>query len=274
MRMRLTVLGCGSSGGVPRIGNYWGLCDPNEPRNRRRRSSVLIEAVGASGSTRVLVDTSPDLREQLLDAGVGSLDAVLFTHDHADHTHGIDDLRVLAIAAKRRIPVYFDERTRVSLEARFSYCFRASTGSSYRPILESRTIVPGTSFAIKGAGGKISFLPFEQQHGDLGALGFRVDDVAFSSDISGIPEASRPALAGLQTWLVDALRYEPHPSHYSLDQALSAIAVVGARHGVLTHMHTDLDYQTLRRVLPAHVEPAYDGMVIEWDGGAGRAGER
>ncbi len=187
-RMKFTVLGSGSSGGVPRIGGNWGACDTNEPRNRRSRCSFLVER----GETRVLVDTSPDLRNQLLSAGVGTLDAVLFTHDHADQCHGIDDLRVVAANAHARVNVYMDRPTGAALKDRFRYCFVQSEGSSYPAILDAHEIEPLVPVQVNGKGGPIDALPFIQEHGRIRSLGFRFGPLAYSSDVSGLPEESLP----------------------------------------------------------------------------------
>jgi len=264
MSYRLIVLGCGSSGGVPRLGPAWGACDPQEPKNRRRRCSVLIERSGKDGRTSVLVDTSPDLRDQLLSARVEALDGVLYTHDHADHTHGIDDLRMVAYAMKRRIDVYFDAPTRTSLEARFSYCFTTPPGSSYSPILKSHDLTPGKIVEISGAGGPLRALPLLQQHGDIPSLGFRVGNLAYSPDVSDIPEETIPHLQGLDVWIVDALRPQPHPSHFHLKRALEWIERLKPKRAILTHMTAELDYETLKRQLPENVEPAFDGMSISF----------
>ncbi len=262
MSYRITLLGTGSSGGVPRVGNHWGACDPAEPRNRRRRCSALVEHFAGRGTTTVLIDTSPDLREQVLAHGIGTIDGVLYTHDHADHTHGIDDLRFFAYGAKKRIDVYLDRTTRTSLESRFNYCFATQPGSSYPPILTARAIEPGVPVTINGAGGSITALPVPQDHGEIASLGFRIGGLAYSPDISGLPEASIAHLSGLDVWIVDALRYTPHPSHFSVAQALAWIERLKPKRAILTHLHIDLDYATLKRELPAHVEPAYDGMQI------------
>jgi phosphoribosyl 1,2-cyclic phosphate phosphodiesterase len=263
MRMKLTILGCGTSGGVPRVGNHWGACDPNNPKNRRRRCSVLVEKLSAVGATSVLVDTSPDVREQLLDAGVNWLDGVLFTHDHADHTHGIDDLRQIAFNGGRKVDVYFNEATGKLLRSRFAYCFNSPPGSEYPPILSGHEIRAAQPVTINGAGGTLTALPFRQLHGNGETLGFRFDGIAYSPDVSDFPDESLSALQDLDIWILDALRYKPHPSHFSVEQALDWIARVRPRRAVLTHMHLDLDYEALRRSLPAGVEPAYDGMVLE-----------
>jgi phosphoribosyl 1,2-cyclic phosphate phosphodiesterase len=267
MTLTFTILGCGSSGGVPRPGIGWGECDPTNPKNRRRRCSLLVERRQADGAcTRVLIDTSPDLREQLLAADVDWLDGVLFTHEHADHTHGIDDLRGLFLRHRRRIDAYVDEQTYRVLYFRFGYCFVTPPGSNYPPILNEHRIKPGTPVNIPGPGGPIAALPFLQDHGDIASLGFRIGGVAYSSDLRDLPGESVAALAGLDLWIVDALRYKPHPSHFSVDEALAWIERLAPKRAILTNMHIDLDYEELRRRLPRHVEPAYDGLRIELAG--------
>jgi phosphoribosyl 1,2-cyclic phosphate phosphodiesterase len=263
MSLRFTILGCGSSAGVPRIGAGWGACDPNNPKNRRRRCSLLVERRGSDGVTSVLVDTSPDLREQLLDADVRHLDAVLYTHEHADHTHGIDDLRALAIHQRRRIDIHTDTLTSESLHQRFGYCFETPPGSSYPPILREHHLDAGTPVVIAGAGGALTVLPLAQAHGDIPSLGFRFGALAYSCDLNGLTDQSIAALAGLDVWIVDSLRHTPHPSHWSLPETLSWIARIKPRRAVLTNMHVDLDYDRMCRELPPGVEPAYDGMQIE-----------
>ena len=263
MSLTATILGCASSGGVPRIGYGWGACDPNEPRNRRRRCSLLVERQGPQGKTTLLIDTGPDVREQLLDARVEWVDGVLYTHEHADHTHGIDDLRVLAIYKRRLVDVYADERTAALLRLRFGYCFETPHGSQYPPILTLHAMEVGKPVTINGAGGAITALPFLQNHGDIQALGFRIGDFAYSSDVNGLPDDSIAALAGLDTWIVDSLRPEPHPSHWSLPETLEMITRLKPRRSVLTNMHTDLDYGTLLRDLPPGIEPGFDGMRFE-----------
>ena len=207
MSLKVTILGCGTSGGVPRIGGDWGACDPNNPKNRRRRCALLVERKGADGTTRVLVDTPPDLREQLIDAGVGLLDGVLYTHEHADHCHGIDDLRMVCYNARRRVDVYHDAATGKVLRQRFAYCFETPPGSEYPAVLKAHEIVPGEMVRIDGPGGAIEALPFRQQHGPSETLGFRFDGIAYSPDVNDLPEESVPLLAGLDVWIVDALRY-------------------------------------------------------------------
>ena len=260
MTLSFTILGCGSSMGVPRPALGWGACDPANPRNRRRRTSLLVERRGARGVTRILVDTSPDLREQLLDAQIDWVDAVLFTHPHADHIHGIDDLRPLFVAKRRRIDAYLDEPTSQALRARFGYCFATPAGSEYPPILNEHRLVAGRAIVVDGEGGAIEALPLLQQHGSIPSLGFRIGDFAYSCDLSGLPDPSVAALGGLTTWVVDALRHAPHPSHFSLGDALAWIGRIKPRRAILTNLHSDLDYEALRAQLPAHVEPAYDGL--------------
>jgi phosphoribosyl 1,2-cyclic phosphate phosphodiesterase len=263
MSLTFTILGCGSSGGVPRPGTGWGACDPANPKNRRRRCSLLVEREGPGGVTRVLVDTGPDLREQLLDANVDWLDGVLYTHEHADHTHGIDDLRGIFLRGRRRVDVYCDDATSRMLMTRFSYCFVQPAGSEYPPILNMHGLAPGRPLTIDGKGGPITALPFTQDHGDIQSLGFRFGAVAYSSDLHDMPDASADALAGLDLWIVDALRYHPHPAHFSVADALAWIERLKPARAVLTNMHTDLDYEALRATLPPHVQLAYDGMRLE-----------
>lgn len=266
MKQRLTILGCGPSGGVPRLGPDWGKCEPSNPRNRRRRCAALVDRFGPDGRTSVLIDTPPDLREQLIDARVTKLDGVLYTHDHADHTHGIDDLRVVCYAMKRRVDVYFDEHTRDSLLSRFSYCFATKEEGGYQPILKPHDIEPGKGVRIDGGGGIVEALVIPQVHGPIPSLGFRFGKLAYSPDISGFPEGTDELLSGLDVWIVDALRNTPHPSHFHVKRALEWIEKLKPKRAILTHMTTDLDYDALRRDLPDHVEPAYDGMTIEFDG--------
>jgi phosphoribosyl 1,2-cyclic phosphate phosphodiesterase len=266
MTLTVTILGCGTSGGVPRIGNVWGACDPTNPRNRRRRCSVLVQRAGGEGTTNVLVDSSPDLREQLLDVEVGWLDGVLYTHDHADHVHGIDDLRMVAYNGRRRVAVYHDEATGRQLKQRFAYCFDTPADSEYPAILDSHDVRPGESVEILGTAGVIAALPFRQRHGSGETLGFRFGDIAYSPDASDFPEETVALLRDLDVWIIDTLRYTPHPSHLSVDEALAWIARVKPKRAVLTHMHVDLDYDSLVRALPAGIEPAYDGMVLTTEG--------
>lgn len=258
--LTFTILGCGSSGGVPRVGQGWGACDPAEPRNRRRRCSLLVERHGPGGTTTVLVDTSPDLREQLLDEAVTALDGVLFTHSHADHTHGIDDLRPLAILHRRRIDVWTDPETSAALHARFAYCFTTPPGGAYPPILTEHRFHEGREIVVDGPGGPITALPFRQHHGDIDSFGFRFGGVAYSSDVNGFPDNSLPHLRNLDVWILDALRETPHPSHFTVGEALDHIARLKPARSILTNLHTDLDYAQLRAALPEGVVPAFDRM--------------
>jgi phosphoribosyl 1,2-cyclic phosphate phosphodiesterase len=262
MTLTLTILGCGSSAGVPRPAFGWGRCDPNNPKNRRRRCSLLAERKSGEGITRVVIDTSPDLREQLIDAEVDHLDAVFLTHEHADQTHGIDDLRSVVLHQRRRIPVYLNESTAKDVMHRFSYCFVSPVGSDYPPILTQHAIEAGGSETIAGKGGAIRLSAFLVQHGNIPALGYRIGNAAYTPDLSNIPEASWGALEGLDLWIVDGLRYAPHPSHFSVSDALAWIDRFKPKRAVITNMHSDLDYEVLRQSLPDNVIPAYDGMRL------------
>lgn len=264
--LRFTILGCGASPGVPRINGDWGACDPDEPRNRRTRSAALIERFAATDRpTRVVVDTGPDLRAQLIAAKVDAIDGVVYTHAHADHTHGIDDLRAYWMVQRRRVPVYTDDDTQQRLDDGFGYCFASPAGSAYPPFLTRHRITAGTPFRIDGPGGSIDLLPFAQTHGDIVSIGLRVGGIAYSCDFNDVPEQSLPALADLDLWILDALRYRPHPSHCSLEQALGWIATIKPRRAILTHMTNDLDYNELAGSLPDHIRPAYDGIAFEYE---------
>jgi phosphoribosyl 1,2-cyclic phosphate phosphodiesterase len=264
-RLQATILGCGSSAGVPRLGGPdgagdWGACDPTNPKNRRRRCSLLVRR----GGTTVLVDTSPDMREQLLSARVTYLDAVLMTHPHADQTNGIDDLRPLTFLMHRHVDMYGDRGTLAHLARQFSYCFETPIGSEYPPIITGHVIPePFSPFALNGAGSAIPVLAFWQEHGPVRSLGFRFGSLAYSSDVSDLDEAAFAALEGVDTWIVDALRYKPHPTHANVDTALSWIARVRPKRAILTNLHIDLDYGELAAQLPDGVEPAYDGMIVD-----------
>ncbi|MEC9343468.1 MAG: MBL fold metallo-hydrolase [Pseudomonadota bacterium] len=274
MSWRFTVLGCGSSPGVPRINGDWGACDPGNPKNRRRRCSLLVERIGAGGVTTVLIDTSPDMREQMLMAGVTRIDGVLFTHPHADHVHGIDDLRQYALIQRQLIETYANAHTLERLNAAFGYCYEQPAGSVYPPILRANEIRAGEILRVEGPGGAIEALPIDQVHGPIRSLGFRFGGdleerrggLCYSPDISGIPDESVDSLRDLDVWIVDALQYRMHLSHFSLGQSLEWIERLAPKRGVLTHMHIPLDYATVQLETPDHVEPAYDGMVIELEG--------
>lgn len=261
---KATILGCGSSPGVPRIGNDWGACDPSNPKNRRRRASLLLQRFGPDGVTTVIIDTGPDFREQMLDTGIATADAVVYTHAHADHIHGIDDLRSFVINSRQRVPIWADSATSERLHESFGYCFQTPQGSSYPPILDENRITAGEDFTVDGAGGPITFTPFEQPHGAIHSLGFRVGNMAYCSDVSAIEPRALPYLNNLEIWIVDALQYREHPSHMNLETTLSWIEKLSPMRAVLTHMHTPMDYETVKAETPEHVEPAYDGLVLSW----------
>lgn len=266
MSHRVTILGCGSSGGVPRVAQGWGKCDPLEPRNRRRRCSILVTRTGERGeATNVLVDTSPDLREQMLDANVLNLHGVLFTHDHADHTHGIDDLRPYYVQTRRRMDVWLEAVTSPQLRERFAYVFETAPGSDYPPILNQHHMVPGEVTSVPGPGGEVAAVPFRLPHGNVQALGLRFGAMAYTPDLSAIPNEALEHLRGLDLWIIDALRIAPHPSHFTLTEALGWIEQLKPKRAVLTNLHNDLDYQTLRTSLPDNVEPAYDGLTLDFE---------
>ncbi|CRL13624.1 MBL fold metallo-hydrolase [Phaeobacter italicus] len=260
--LRFTILGCGSSGGVPRLGGHWGDCDPTNPRNLRRRCSLLVERDGPDGTTTVLIDTTPDMRSQLLDTGTGRLDGVVYTHSHADHVHGIDDLRMIVFNMRERVPVYADGDTQNALLSRFGYAFIQPEGSPYPPILDLRQI--DGPLTISGPGGDITLRPFEVNHGSIEALGFRIGDLAYLPDVAKIPDSALDELRDLDCWIIDALRRKPHPTHLCLDEALEWIERMAPKRAVLTNMHIDLDYAQVAAETPDHVDPAYDGMVIEY----------
>jgi phosphoribosyl 1,2-cyclic phosphate phosphodiesterase len=264
-RRRFTILGCASSPGVPRLNGDWGACDPENPKNRRTRTALLVEQIAPDGGrTVVAIDTGPDFREQMIAAKVQHLDAVLYTHAHADHLHGIDDIRGYFHTQKQRIPIYADPLTMERIRQGFGYCLETPPGGNYPPIVTPHLIEAlDDGVVIEGAGGRIRFIAHMQAHGDVHSLGFRVGDVAYCTDVSDFPEASLERLKNLDLLIIDALQYTRHPSHLSLEQALDWIARLGAKRAILTHMHTPLDYKTVLEETPAHVEPAYDGLSIE-----------
>lgn len=265
-RLKFTILGCGASPGVPRINGDWGECDSAEPRNRRTRSAAMIERfVDAKAPTRVLIDTGPDLRFQLITAGADAVHGVAYTHPHADHVHGIDDLRAYWMAMRKAIPIYSDDQTQRRLDEGFGYCFKAPEGSPYPPFLVRHRIDPSEPFTVDGPGGAIELTPFVQVHGDIRSLGFRVGSLAYSCDFNDLPSQTLALLDGLDVWILDGLRRRPHPSHCSVDEALAWVDRIKPRRAILTHMTNELDYQTLRQELPDNVEPAYDGMIIDLD---------
>ncbi|HEY9217090.1 MAG TPA: MBL fold metallo-hydrolase [Phenylobacterium sp.] len=263
--LEVTILGCGSSGGVPRADGDWGVCDPAEPKNLRSRCSLLVRRrapTGEGAETTIMVDTSPDLRLQSAAAKVRRLDAVLLSHDHADQTHGIDDIRAFFIRQRARIPCLMDAATEASMMRRFGYIFEAEGG--YPAICDRRRLPDhGPTWMLDGPSGAIPVSTFDQDHGGVRSVGFRFGGVAYSSDVVGLDEAAFEALAGVEVWIVDALRWRPHPTHAHVERTLEWIDRVKPARAILTNLHIDLDYNDLARQLPAGVEPAYDGMVFE-----------
>jgi phosphoribosyl 1,2-cyclic phosphate phosphodiesterase len=263
MTLIVTILGCGSSGGVPRVGGVWGACNPRNPKNRRLRCSLLVQKKQEERVTTLLVDTGPDLRQQMLQHEIEWVDGVLYTHAHADHCHGIDDLRPFVMHHHKRVDVYADPVTRQHLEQSFGYCFTTPVGSSYPPILNMHSLQMEREKAIAGAGDVISFTPFAVNHGDSDALGYRFNNLAYLPDVKHIPERHlKGVLEGLDCLILDALRYKPHVSHFNVSDALALIQKVRPRRAILTNLHVDLDYDELAKHLPDNVEPAYDGMQI------------
>jgi phosphoribosyl 1,2-cyclic phosphate phosphodiesterase len=275
MKNRATILGCGSSGGVPRLGGVdgagdWGSCDPNEPKNRRLRCSLLVERAHGgfddrAGVTSVLIDTSPDMRAQLLAARTHHVDAVLLTHGHADQTHGLDDLRAFAIAKRKRVPVWLDRSVAGDVVERFRYCFEQAPGSWYPAILEERAVPPcGETFMLDGPGGGISATAFRQHHGPVDSFGYRIGDLAYSSDVAELPEDSFAILDGVRIWIVDALQMTAHGTHAHLERTLGWIERIKPERAILTNLHNTMDYRTLRAILPPGVEPAFDGLTVDF----------
>lgn len=262
--LRLTVLGCGSSPGAPRITGDWGNCDPSNPKNRRTRTAAMVERVAEDGrTTRVVIDTGPDFRTQMLAAGVTRIDAVAYTHPHADHIHGIDDLRGFWLEQRNLIDIHADVPTLARLKQAFGYCFETPPGGSYPPILRAHLIDPPAAFTVEGEGGPLTLEPLVQVHGDIHSLGFRIERMAYCPDISDFPATTVERLRGLDLLVLDALQYKTHPSHLSLGEALQWIERLKPGRAVLTHMHTPLDYATVAGETPDSVEPAYDGVVLE-----------
>ena len=256
--MRVTILGCGTSGGVPRPGGKdgkgeWGAANPADGRNWRRRCSILIQDKGKT----LLVDTSPDVRSQLLDAQVERVDAVLWTHDHADQLHVIDDLRPFMLR-QGQIESWSDQRTFGVLQRRFGYCFEQD--GFYHPIYR-HNVIEGP---FRAAG--VAVTPFLQDHGSIPSLGFRFGRFAYANDVVALPDLAFEAMAGVQMLVIDAMRYRPHPTHAHLDLTLQWIERIGPKQAFLTNLHVDMDYAELDRRTPAHVHPCHDGLVLDLDG--------
>jgi phosphoribosyl 1,2-cyclic phosphate phosphodiesterase len=270
MQRIATILGCGSSGGVPRVAQGWGACDPTNPKNRRRRCSLLVRQSLEKNEPReaeqtiVLIDTSPDLREQLLAADIRHLDGIFMTHPHADHIHGMDDVRPIVLQMKRKIDAVMDEATANSVVNRFKYIFQTPNGSLYPELLYDQRIKPGHSWRFDGAGGAIDVSCFQLHHGDIDALGLRMGDLAYTPDLNDIPRQSYDYLSGLDVWIIDALRYEPHASHLCVADALRWIDHFKPKRAILTNLNVELDYEELRAQLPSHIIPAYDGLSIDF----------
>ncbi len=267
MTLTLTILGCASSAGVPRVGGAthaerWGACDPDNPKNHRRRCSALLTRSGDNGTTYCVIDSGPDFRAQMLSAGVSHLDAVVYTHEHADHLHGIDDMRPFALVQRSRIPVFMDDRTFKRADSAFGYVFEAPPGSGYPPILTRHTIDHSEPVTVTGPGGAITLTPVPVTHGDITALGFRIADTLYLPDVNAIPASSLSHFEDLDCLIVDALRRKSHVSHFNLDQALALQADVKPKRTILTNLHIDLDYETLLHETPDTVEPAYDGLQV------------
>ena len=265
--LRVTLLGCGSSGGVPRVGGDWGACDPREPKNRRWRCSLLVEyrEGRAEEYTRALIDTSPDLREQFISYNIKDIDAVLYTHEHGDQTNGIDDLRAMAYRKRERIPAYMSKETKAELTERFRYCFYKPKGRVHPPILKLKPVIkPGQTVKIEGAGGDLDIQVFDVGHGNISSLGFSFcKQIAYTPDAHTLTDLALKALDNIDVWIVDALRYQDHPTHANADKTLQWHARTRAKKLILTNMHIDMDYQTLSNELPGNQHVGYDGLVIE-----------
>jgi len=265
--LQITLLGTGSSGGVPRVGNQWGACDPQNPKNRRRRCALLAEQHRSNNeSTRILIDAGADLREQLISAAVTSLDGVLLTHSHADHIFGLDDLRQLAMFMGRSIDVYMDAETSAIVMGGFNYCFRQAPSSSYPAFCSEQRISHPNQIDITGDGGVLSVNSIKVEHGDIHALGFRLRGLVYLPDMKKIAdEVSWSQLDNVDVLVIDALRHKSHPTHLNVEEALALIDQVKPTRAILTNMHSDLDYETLMHSLPDGVVPGYDGLQVMLD---------
>jgi phosphoribosyl 1,2-cyclic phosphate phosphodiesterase len=264
MKLEVTILGCGSSGGVPRADGNWGVCDPHDTKNRRSRCSMMIRRTSREGPERwttAVVDASPEFRLQTADAGAKRLDALLLTHDHADQSHGIDDIRAFAMVQRARIPVLVDAPTERTMLTRFGYIFHGEKG--YPAIADLIAIPPhGDPWQVDGPSGAIPVVTFDQDHGPIRSVGYRFGPVAYSSDVLTLDDAAFEAMAGVELWIVDALRYTPHPTHAHVERTLSWIERLKPRLAILTNLHIDLDFEELTSRLPDGVAAAFDGMRI------------
>tara|TARA_B100000287_G_C20616976_1_gene774410 strand:- start:749 stop:1549 length:801 start_codon:yes stop_codon:yes gene_type:complete len=255
-----TVLGCGASGGVPRLGNNWGACNPKNIKNQRLRCSLLVEKKMKSKKTVALIDTGPDMRQQLLKAKVEDLDGIIYTHSHADHVHGIDDLRMLVFKRRARLPVYADKKTSKRLKEGFGYIFKQPKGSNYPAILDLKKLDKPTK--INGPAGEIIFEPLEVKHGETDALGFKIGNLAYIPDVSEIYQETWEKILGIDVLIIDALRYDPHPSHSHLSQTLEWIKRLKPKKTYLINLNIELDYEKLSREVPENVSVCYDMLRI------------
>ena len=266
-RLEITILGSGSSAGVPRADGEWGVCDPAEPKNRRSRCSMMARIPGDGPPeqwTTVVIDTSPEFRLQTSAAGARRLDAVLFTHDHADQTHGIDDIRAFALRQRARIPMHMDGATHASLMRRFGYIFEGEGG--YPAIADAHLVAPhGTPWKIAGPSGDLPIVTFDQDHGGVRSVGYRLGNVVYSPDVVELDEAAFAALEGTEVWILDALRWTPHPTHSHVEKSLGWISRVKPKRAILTNLHFDIDYADLTSKLPPGVEAGFDQLRFEVD---------
>lgn len=253
---KLIILGCGASAGVPTIGNYWGACDPNEPKNNRTRASIALK----TKSTFILVDTGPDLRMQMMRENLDNPDAVIITHNHSDHINGIDDLRIIHRRHKRIFPLYAMDETFKSFDASVNYMFETSEDGFYPPVCERAEIKLLQEFTV----GDITLLPFEQEHGSIHSLGLRVGNIAYSTDVKTLDAKTLQVLKGIETWVVDGAGYHAreNPVHACIEEVAEMNEIIGASNVILTHLPPTMDYQTLCNELPEGFAPAYDGMIV------------
>ena len=257
MKIKIDILGCGSSSGVPAIGNYWGVCDPKNPKNKRLRSSILITS---ERKTKILIDATPDLRQQLLNANVKYLDAVLITHAHADHIHGVDDFRFLNVLMKNHLNLYANKKVLDEIKKKFSYVFeklkKEANGFYYKPCLVPKTI--NKSFMIN----ELKITSFQQNHGFCESTGYRINNVAYSTDVVDLDDNAFSKLKNLDLWIVDCLRFKPHTTHSHFDKTIGWIDKVKPKKAILTHMNTEVDYNTITKMLPKNCYAAFDGLTI------------